>query len=182
LEEPGGRSVQTANEHLCTVRRHNQPHPRLGHKTGIPFAARPRTCACFRRCSGSIATEGTLRPAVCGWTNPRGPVAPSSVSCANGDGAAASSMAGSVDTSAPRSLPVFSTSFITFNTPSNLSVKGVRTEYERWVFAIGQLHPVRTLAKRHPQADRRIDSSRMSRTCGFQQAENMFDGSLKNVT
>jgi hypothetical protein len=38
VEEPGGRSLQTANEQLCTVRRHNQPHPRLGHKTGILFA------------------------------------------------------------------------------------------------------------------------------------------------
>ena len=38
MEEPGGRSVQAANEHLCTVRQHNQPHPRFGHKTGVLFA------------------------------------------------------------------------------------------------------------------------------------------------
>lgn len=46
MEEPGGRSVQTANEHLCPVRRHNQPHPRFGHKTGVLFAE--RTTACLR--------------------------------------------------------------------------------------------------------------------------------------
>ena len=46
MEEPGGRSVQAANEHLCTVRQHNQPHPRLGHKTGILFAE--LTTACLR--------------------------------------------------------------------------------------------------------------------------------------
>ena len=38
VEKPGGRSFQTANEHLCSVRRQNQRHPRLGHKTGILFA------------------------------------------------------------------------------------------------------------------------------------------------
>jgi hypothetical protein len=42
--------------------------------------------------------------------------------------------------------------------------------------------PLRTLAERASQAARRIDSSRMFRTCGFRQAHDMFHGSLKNVT
>ena len=44
MEKPGGRSVQTANEHLCSVRRQNQPHPRFGHKTGILFAELATAC------------------------------------------------------------------------------------------------------------------------------------------
>ena len=40
LEEPGGRSFQTVNEHLCSLRRHNPPHPRFSHMTaclrGLP--------------------------------------------------------------------------------------------------------------------------------------------------
>jgi hypothetical protein len=115
------------------------------------LSRRPRTCACSRRRSGSVVTEDALRPAVCGWTNPGGQVAPSSSICAIAGGGAASSMAGSVDTSAPRCLPVFSTSLITFNTPSNLSVKRGRTEYERWVFTIGQLHPSAPWQNGHPK-------------------------------
>ena len=52
---------------------------------------------------------------------------------------------------APRRLPVFSTSLITFNTPSNLSVKRVPTEHERWAFAIGRLRPLLTLVNGHPE-------------------------------
>jgi hypothetical protein len=44
--ELGGRSFQTVNEHLCSLRQHNRPHPRFGHKTGVLFAE--LTTACLR--------------------------------------------------------------------------------------------------------------------------------------
>jgi hypothetical protein len=75
---------------------------------------------------------------------------------------------------APRSLPVFSTSLITFNTPSNLSVKRVPTEHERWAFAIDRLRPLLTLVNGHPE--RLVGSIR--REC----VARLFDGSLKNAT
>ena len=46
LEELGGRSFQTVNEHLCSLRQHNRPHPRFGYKTAVRFAE--LTTACLR--------------------------------------------------------------------------------------------------------------------------------------
>jgi hypothetical protein len=77
VEKPGGRSVQTANEHLCSVRRQNQPHPRFGHKTGILFAE--LTTACLR---ALLALFGQYRHGrraqVCGMRvdEPQGPSRP----------------------------------------------------------------------------------------------------------
>ena len=65
LEEPGGRSFQTVNEHLCSLRRHNPPHPRFGHKTGVLFAE--LTTACLRVLPALLGQYGHGRRAqVCG--------------------------------------------------------------------------------------------------------------------
>ena len=65
MEEPGGRSFQTVNEHLCSLRRHNPPHPRFGHKTGVLFAE--LTTACLRVLPALLGQYGHGRRAqVCG--------------------------------------------------------------------------------------------------------------------
>ena len=64
MEEPG-RSFQTVNEHLCSLRRDNPPHPRFGHKTGVLFAE--LTTACLRVLPALLGQYGRGRRAqVCG--------------------------------------------------------------------------------------------------------------------